>query len=51
MGPDPSWFADRNPPAELESRDAHLAAYDKIRGLDPAVIIPGHYGPIHLGAS
>jgi glyoxylase-like metal-dependent hydrolase (beta-lactamase superfamily II) len=50
MGPDPSWFADRNPPAGLEFRDEHLAAYDKITGLDPAVIIPGHYGPIHLGA-
>ena len=51
MGPDPSWFADRNPPAELEFRDDHLAAYDKISGLDPAVIIPGHYGPIYLGAT
>ena len=49
MGPDPAWFADRNPPAGLEERDAHLAAYDKISALDPAVIIPGHYPPIRLG--
>jgi len=50
MGPDPSWFADRNPPAGLENRDGHLAAYDKISALDPAVIVPGHYRPILRGA-
>jgi N-acyl homoserine lactone hydrolase len=49
MGPDPAWFAERNPPAGLEHRDAHLAAYDKIAALDPAVIVPGHYPPIGLG--
>jgi N-acyl homoserine lactone hydrolase len=51
MGPDPSWFADRDPPAGLEERDRHLAAYDKISARDPAVIIPGHYRPIRRGAT
>jgi glyoxylase-like metal-dependent hydrolase (beta-lactamase superfamily II) len=51
MGPDPAWFADRNPPAGLEHREQHIAAYDKIAALDPAVIIPGHYGPIQRGTT
>lgn len=46
MGPEPSWYADRNPPPALEHRDEHLAAYARIDALDPAVIIPGHYRPI-----
>lgn len=51
MGPDPAWFADRNPPAGLEHREQHIAAYDKIAALDPALIIPGHYGPIQRGTT
>jgi N-acyl homoserine lactone hydrolase len=51
MGPDPSWFAERNPPAAIEERDRHLAAYDKISALHPAVIVPGHYRPILRGAT
>ncbi len=51
MGPEPAWFADRNPPAGLEHREQHIAAYDKITALDPALIIPGHYEPIPRGAS
>lgn len=51
MGPDPGWFADRNPPASLEHRAQHIAAYDKIAGLDPALIIPGHYAPIQRGTT
>jgi glyoxylase-like metal-dependent hydrolase (beta-lactamase superfamily II) len=51
MGPEPAWFADRNPPAGLEHREQHIAAYDKIAALDPALIIPGHYGPIQRGTT
>jgi len=51
MGPEPAWFADRNPPAGLEHRERHISAYDKITALEPAVIIPGHYGPIQRGAT
>ncbi len=51
MGPDPAWFADRNPPAGLEHREQHIAAYDTIAALDPTLIIPGHYEPIRRGAS
>jgi glyoxylase-like metal-dependent hydrolase (beta-lactamase superfamily II) len=47
MGPEPHWFADRNPPSDLEHREQHISAYDQISALDPAVIIPGHYRPIH----
>lgn len=49
MGPEPSWFARRDPPAGLEHRDDHLAAYDRIAALRPRVVIPGHYPPIHPG--
>ncbi len=51
MGPEPAWFAERNPPAGLEHREQHIAAYDKITALDPALIIPGHYGPIQRGTT
>jgi N-acyl homoserine lactone hydrolase len=47
MGPEPRWFAARNPPAALDHREQHIAAYDQIAALDPALIIPGHYQPIH----
>ncbi len=47
MGPEPGWFADRNPPVGLEHRDQHIFAYEQIAALDPALIIPGHYRPIH----
>ena len=47
MGPEPGWFADRNPPVGLEHRDQHILAYEQIAALDPALIIPGHYRPIH----
>jgi len=49
MGPEPAWFADRNPPPGLEHREQHIAAYEKISALDPALVIPGHYPPIRQG--
>jgi N-acyl homoserine lactone hydrolase len=51
MGPEPDWFADRNPPVGLEHREQHIAAYDSIAALEPALIIPGHYGPIQRGTT
>jgi N-acyl homoserine lactone hydrolase len=45
MGPVPEWFADRNPPQELDYRDNHLAAYRRIAALAPSTVIPGHYPP------
>jgi len=48
MGPDPAWFARRDPPADLPEREAILAAFARIAALDPARIIPGHYAPIDL---
>lgn len=48
MGPDPSWFADRNPPESLPERQAHLDAYARIAALGPGTIIPGHYPPIQI---
>lgn len=51
MGPEPAWFVNRNPPSELEHRAQHIAAYDKISALDPALVIPGHYQPIRRGTT
>jgi hypothetical protein len=48
LGPDPSWFDDMNPPEDLDERDAHLRAFAVIRGLAPAVVIPGHTPPFLL---
>ncbi len=47
MGPEPHWYTERDPPADLPERGAHLDAYERIAGLGPAVVIPGHYPPIH----
>ncbi len=48
LGPDPRWFAEDDPPADLPERDAHLAAYRRIRAEDPHIVVPGHYAPITL---
>ena len=48
LGPDPSWFDDMNPPEGLDERDAHLRAFEAIRALAPAVVIPGHTPPFLL---
>jgi hypothetical protein len=36
-------------PEGLPERAAHLAAFRRIRALDPDVVIPGHNPPIMLG--
>lgn len=48
MGPDPSWFRDMDGPATLPEREAHIAAWRRIRALSPAVIVPGHYEPFAI---
>ncbi len=48
LGPDPRWFEDMNPPQGLDERDAHLRAFEAIRELAPAVVIPGHTQPFFL---
>lgn len=51
LGPDPEWFARMDPPADLPEREAHLAAYRRLRELSPAVIVPGHNPPFRLDPS
>ncbi len=51
LGPDPEWFARMDPPADLPEREAHLAAYRRLRELSPAVIVPGHNPPFPLDPS
>lgn len=46
LGPDPRWFAEDDPPADLPARDAHVTAFRRIRDAAPDIVIPGHYGPI-----
>jgi glyoxylase-like metal-dependent hydrolase (beta-lactamase superfamily II) len=48
LGPDPRWFAEDDPPPGLPEREAHLAAYRRIRAESPDVVIPGHYAPISM---
>jgi glyoxylase-like metal-dependent hydrolase (beta-lactamase superfamily II) len=48
MGPDPAWFRDMNPPAGLDHREQHLAAWRRIRECGPAVVVPGHYAPFAI---
>lgn len=49
LGPNPEWFAQMDLPEGFPDREAHLAAFELIRALDPAVVIPGHYPPIQQG--
>jgi glyoxylase-like metal-dependent hydrolase (beta-lactamase superfamily II) len=48
LGPDPRWFDDMNPPQGLDERAAHLRAFEAIRALAPAVVVPGHNPPFRL---
>lgn len=48
LGPDPEWFRRMELPEGFPERDAHLAAFRRIRHLDPAVVVPGHNSPIDL---
>jgi glyoxylase-like metal-dependent hydrolase (beta-lactamase superfamily II) len=51
LGPDPAWFARMDPPADLPEREAHLAAYRRLRDLGPALIVPGHNPPFRPEAA
>jgi len=46
LGPDPSWFERMDLPEGFPEREAHLAAFRRIRALDPALVIPGHNPPV-----
>lgn len=48
LGPDPAWFDEMDPPAGLDERDAHMRAFEAIRALAPAVVVPGHNPPFLL---
>jgi glyoxylase-like metal-dependent hydrolase (beta-lactamase superfamily II) len=48
LGPDPRWFDEMNPPQGLDERAAHLRAFEAIRALAPAVVVPGHNPPFRL---
>jgi glyoxylase-like metal-dependent hydrolase (beta-lactamase superfamily II) len=51
LGPNPAWFREMDLPDDHPEREAHLAAFRRIRALEPAVLIPGHTPPVRLGAS
>lgn len=51
LGPDPEWFARMDLPEGFPDRDAHLAAFHRIRDLDPVLVIPGHNPPIEVRAA
>ena len=48
LGPDPGWFERMELPEGFPEREAHLAAFRRIRDLDPALVIPGHNPPVAL---
>jgi N-acyl homoserine lactone hydrolase len=48
LGPRPEWFAEMDLPEGFPERDAHLAAFHRIRELEPVTVIPGHYPPVSL---
>lgn len=48
LGPDPTWFDDMNPPEGLDEREDHLRAFEAIRALAPATVVPGHTPPFLL---
>ncbi|MEW6583700.1 MAG: MBL fold metallo-hydrolase [Actinomycetota bacterium] len=48
LGPDPAWFAGMDLPEGFPDRAAHLAAFVRIRELDPDVVVPGHNPPVVL---
>lgn len=49
LGPNPDWFASMDLPEGFPERDAHLAAFHRIRGLEPDVVVPGHNPPVATG--
>jgi glyoxylase-like metal-dependent hydrolase (beta-lactamase superfamily II) len=48
LGPDPDWFWRGELPEGFPDRDAHLAAFRTLRGLGPALVVPGHNPPFRL---
>jgi N-acyl homoserine lactone hydrolase len=48
LGPDPGWFERMELPEGFPEREAHLAAFRRLRALRPAVVIPGHNPPLAL---
>jgi glyoxylase-like metal-dependent hydrolase (beta-lactamase superfamily II) len=49
VGPLPEYFDEMDLPEDFgPERDELLAQWKRIRELDPAVVIPGHYGPVKL---
>jgi len=49
VGPLPEYFEDMDLPEDFgPEREELLEQWRKIRELDPAVVIPGHYGPVKL---
>jgi glyoxylase-like metal-dependent hydrolase (beta-lactamase superfamily II) len=49
-GPDPTWFARMELPADHPRREEHLAALRAIRAEGPSLLIPGHNPPVALTA-
>jgi glyoxylase-like metal-dependent hydrolase (beta-lactamase superfamily II) len=50
LGPDPAAFARMELPEGFPEREAHLAAFSRLRGLRPALVIPGHNPPVAMPA-
>jgi glyoxylase-like metal-dependent hydrolase (beta-lactamase superfamily II) len=47
-GPNPAWFAEMDLPDGFPDREQHLEAFERIRALDPVLMIPGHTPPVRL---
>jgi N-acyl homoserine lactone hydrolase len=50
LGPDPGAFERMELPEGFPEREAHLAAFQRLRGLGPALVIPGHNPPVAMPA-
>ena len=50
LGPDPGFFERMELPEGFPEREAHLAAFRRLRGLAPVLVIPGHNPPVALPA-
>jgi N-acyl homoserine lactone hydrolase len=49
VGPLPEYFDEMDLPEDFgPEREELLAQWKRIRELDPAIVIPGHYGPVKL---
>jgi N-acyl homoserine lactone hydrolase len=50
LGPDPGFFERMELPEGFPEREAHLEAFRRLRGLAPALVIPGHNPPVAMPA-